>query len=77
MSFTNNRKPLFFSVIELSFYRYFFFIDSMYFALGHFSKYIPQDSSRIDLQFISDDPDVTATAFLRPDGKRAVVVLNR
>jgi len=45
--------------------------------MGHFSKYIPQDSVRIDLQFISDDPDVSGTAFLRPDGKRVIVILNR
>jgi glucosylceramidase len=49
----------------------------MYYALGHFSKYIPEDSVRIDMKVVFDDPNLFGTAFLRPDGTRAVVFLNR
>ena len=54
-----------------------FYKQPMYYALGHFSKYIPEDSVRIDMKGVSDDPNLFGTAFLRPDGKRAVVLLNR
>lgn len=54
-----------------------FYKQPMYYALGHFSKYIPEDSVRIDMKVVSDDPNLFGTAFLRPDGKRAVVLLNR
>lgn len=54
-----------------------FYKQPMYYALGHFSKYIPEDSVRIDMKVVFDDPNLFGTAFLRPDGKRAVVLLNR
>jgi glucosylceramidase len=54
-----------------------FYKQPMYYALGHFSKYIPEDSVRIDMKVVFDDPNLFGTAFLRPDGKRAVVFLNR
>ena len=53
------------------------FVLQMYYAIGHFSKYIPEDSIRIDLKFAKVDPDIVGTAFLRPDGKRAIVILNK
>jgi glucosylceramidase len=54
-----------------------FYKQPMYYALGHFSKYIPEDSVRIDMKVVFDDPNLFGTAFLRPDGKRTVVLLNR
>lgn len=53
-----------------------FYKQPMYYAMGHFSKYIPEDSIRIGIQII-DQTKLFGTAFLRPDGKRVVVLLNR
>ncbi|MBQ2668597.1 MAG: glycoside hydrolase family 30 protein [Clostridia bacterium] len=49
-------------------------IQPAYYALAHFAKYIPQGS--VCLATSSFDRDVTLTAFERPDGKIAVVVIN-
>ena len=54
-----------------------FYKQPMFYAMGHFSKYIPEDSVRIDLQFIDNTNSLFATAFLQPGGKRTVVILNR
>ena len=43
--------------------------------IGHFSRYIVPGSEHIRLSKFSDDLD--ATAFLRPDGSIAVVIMNR
>ncbi len=53
-----------------------FYKQSMYYAMGHFSKYIPEESVRIRLQMV-DELRLAGTAFLRPDGKRVIVLLNR
>ena len=47
----------------------------MFYGMGHFSKYVPEDSVRIDIT-INNDVNLKGTAFLRPDGKRSVVILN-
>ena len=47
----------------------------MFYGMGHFSKYVPENSVRIDLT-ITSGADLIGTAFLRPDGKRSVVILN-
>ena len=47
----------------------------MYYAMGHFSKYIPEKSVRIDIKIVGKK--LYGTAFLRPDGMRVVVILNR
>ena len=51
----------------------------MYYALGHYSKYIPEDSVRIhlDVEQKANFERFSATAFLRPDGMRTVVIVNR
>ena len=49
-------------------------IQPMYYGVAHFSKYIPQGSTRLATS--SCDRDISLTAFERPDGKIAVVVLN-
>lgn len=53
-----------------------FYKQPMFYALGHFSKYIPEDSVRIGISLI-DNSNFFGTAFERPDGKRTVVLLNR
>ena len=52
-----------------------FYKQPMYYAMGHFSKYIPENSVRIDINVV--DKQLFGTAFLRPDGMRVVVILNR
>lgn len=54
-----------------------FYKQPIFYALGHFSKYIPEDSVRIDLVETVEDENLYATAFLRPDGQKVVVILNR
>ena len=44
------------------------------FAFGHFSRFIKPGAKRIIAA--SDDDNLLSTAFLNPDGKAAVVVLN-
>ncbi len=51
-----------------------YFMNS-YFYLGHFSRFIRPGAVRIVCASTSDD--IETTAFLNPDGKIAVVVLNR
>lgn len=52
-----------------------FYKQPMFYALGHFSKFIVTDSVRVDASTTDDDLDVVG--FLRPDGLVAVVILNR
>jgi len=56
-----------------------FYKQPMYYALGHYSKYIPEDSVRIhlDVEQKANFERFSATAFLRPDGMRTVVIVNR
>lgn len=49
-------------------------IQPMYYGVAHFSKYIPQGSTRLATS--SCDRNVQLTAFERPDGKIAVVIIN-
>ena len=46
-----------------------------YYYIGHFSKFIPVGSKRIGVSKFSDK--LETTAFLTPDNRRVVVVLNR
>ena len=52
-----------------------FYKQPMYYAMGHFSKYIPEKSVRIDIKIVGKK--LYGTAFLRPDGMRVVFNLNR
>ena len=47
---------------------------NMYYVFGHFSRFIKCGAKRIVAA--SDDDNLLSTAFLNPDGKAAVVVLN-
>ncbi|CAH1104381.1 unnamed protein product [Psylliodes chrysocephalus] len=52
-----------------------FYKQPMFYALGHFSKFIPRGSIRIDVsQFSSDTQTI---AFKRPDGGVAIIILNK
>mmetsp|Transcript_23866 Transcript_23866/g.64473 ORF Transcript_23866/g.64473 Transcript_23866/m.64473 type:complete len:117 (-) Transcript_23866:112-462(-) len=56
-----------------------FYKQSMYYYLGHFSKFVPPGSKRIKVE--SQAPTLVApmeaTGFLTPDGSIVLVVLNR
>jgi len=54
-----------------------FYKQPMFYAMGHFSKYIPEDSIALDVKITNGTRDLMATAFRRPDGMRTVVILNR
>lgn len=52
-----------------------FYKQPTYYAIGHFSKFVPRGSVKISCsQFASDVP---ATAFKRPDGGVVVVIMNQ
>lgn len=51
-----------------------FAVQPMYYGVAHFSKYIPRGS--VCLATSSFDPDISLTAFERPDGKVTVVAIN-
>lgn len=52
-----------------------FLKQPMFYALGHFSKFVPKDSQKIYVSDVSDD--LYATGFRRPDGGVVLVILNR
>lgn len=52
-----------------------FYKQPMFYALGHFSKFVVTDSVRIDTE--TTGFGITALAFVRPDGKIAVILRNR
>ncbi|XP_037509141.1 lysosomal acid glucosylceramidase-like [Rhipicephalus sanguineus] len=60
-----------------------FYKQPMYYAMGHFSKFIPRGSIRIFSSMEQNDildifgKELEHTAFLRPDSAVVVVVLNR
>ena len=54
-----------------------FYKQPMFYALGHFSKYVPEGSIRIDSRLDVNDANLFVAAFQLPDGKRAAVILNR
>lgn len=47
----------------------------MYYALGHFSKFLPEGSVRVSAE-AEDRKGLLVTAFQRPDEAIAVIVLN-
>lgn len=66
-----------------------FYRQPTFYSIGHFSKYIPEDSVRIDFEikeswrrwwnwWIPELNPLMVTSFLRPDGlQRTIVILNR
>ena len=54
-----------------------FYKQPMFYAMGHFSKYIPEDSTAIESDVVNNPLQIIATAVIRPDEMRTVVILNR
>lgn len=54
-----------------------FYKQPMFYAMGHFSKYIPENSVRVDISFSNNDTALIGTAFALPDGNRGVILLNQ
>jgi glucosylceramidase len=54
-----------------------FYKQPIFYAMGHFSKYIPEDSVGLHVELVNSTRQVSATAFERPDGMKSVVILNR
>lgn len=53
-----------------------FYKQPMFYAMGHFSKYVPENSIRVNIDILNDTT-LIGTAFVLPDGNRAVVILNQ
>ncbi|XP_070622696.1 lysosomal acid glucosylceramidase-like [Erythrolamprus reginae] len=53
-----------------------FYKQPMFYHMAHFSKFLPEGTQRIEIQK-SASCSLEFSAFLRPDGSAAVVVLNR
>ncbi|XP_031327292.1 lysosomal acid glucosylceramidase-like isoform X2 [Photinus pyralis] len=51
-----------------------FYKQPMYYALAHFSKFLPEGSQRIS--FTQTTNDILVTSFIRPDGAVVVTILN-
>ncbi|XP_076033784.1 lysosomal acid glucosylceramidase-like [Oratosquilla oratoria] len=54
-----------------------FYKNPMYYALGHFSKFVPEGSRRNRMKNLDEDDLVETAAFTTPDGTHVLVVLNR
>lgn len=52
-----------------------FYKQPMFYAIGHFSKFVIPGSQRI--YSTTDGDDISSLAFLRPDGKVALVIENK
>lgn len=53
-----------------------FYKQPYFYVYGHFTKFIPPGSVRINLTFTRPNRDVRAVAFLRPDNLISVTVYN-
>lgn len=51
-----------------------FYKQPMYYVLGHFSKFIPPGSVRIESSVST--ADIKVTAFLRPDNGISLIIFN-
>ncbi|XP_012218746.1 lysosomal acid glucosylceramidase isoform X2 [Linepithema humile] len=54
-----------------------FYKQPMFYALSHVSKFVPRNSSRISLTAFNDIKDVKQAAFLTPDQRIVVVLINK
>ncbi|KAL3866868.1 hypothetical protein ACJMK2_044121 [Sinanodonta woodiana] len=54
-----------------------FYKQPMFYAMGHFSKFVTPGSQRIEMLQDTSVEDFESIAFQRPDGSFAVVILNR
>jgi glucosylceramidase len=53
-----------------------FYKQPMFYALGHFSKFLPEDCVRIGLQ-PQEEKGVSALAFQTPDSAVVIILYNR
>ncbi|XP_044265543.1 lysosomal acid glucosylceramidase-like [Tribolium madens] len=54
-----------------------FYKNPMFYALGHFSKFLPVGSIRVDSKTDLDQDEVMVVAFQRPDDGITVIILNK
>jgi len=52
-----------------------FYKQPQYYAMGHFSKFLPRGSVHFDVQI--DNDNIHTLGFTRPDGGTVVILLNR
>jgi glucosylceramidase len=52
-----------------------FYKQPHYYAMGHFSKFLPRDSVHFDVQ--TDNDNIHTVGFIRPDGGTVVILHNR
>uniref|UniRef100_A0A1I7RTS4 Glucosylceramidase n=1 Tax=Bursaphelenchus xylophilus TaxID=6326 RepID=A0A1I7RTS4_BURXY len=53
-----------------------FYKQPMFYALGHFSKFVPIESHRIQIEVNSDDKDLETVGFITPELKLVLVAHN-
>lgn len=70
----NCDSPIIVNLDEQEFYK-----QPMFYAMGHFSKFLPPDSVRIGMNFEKFDlfNHLEVGAFVNPNGSTVVIVLNR
>jgi len=54
-----------------------FYKQPMFYALGHFSKFLPPKSYRIGVKSSVPSPQVELTAFTNADGYKTVILMNK
>ncbi|XP_028967094.1 putative glucosylceramidase 3 [Galendromus occidentalis] len=54
-----------------------FYKQPMYYALAHFSKFLPRGSVRLDDTLVGSKRKLSVVTFLRPDKLKATIVLNQ
>lgn len=54
-----------------------FYKQPIFYALGHFSKFVTPGSVRIGTKRVHSNPYVRLLAFKRPDNSTMIVILNR
>lgn len=54
-----------------------FFKEPFFYGIGHFSKFMPPGSVRIDVSFDSTNHQLKALAVKRPDNLIAVILYNK
>lgn len=54
-----------------------FYKQPFFYVFGHFSKFLPPNSVRVDASFETFNTDLTVVAFTRPDNVIAVILYNK
>lgn len=54
-----------------------FYKQPIFYALGHFSKFISENSKRIEVKFSSPQNTIDVVGFKRPDDKIVLIIFNR